>query len=600
MRIRTPWNASRGSRLRLAALSGLLLVGPAGCGEDPVEPEDPQVRILRPNGRVHIRASVHIQVEALGDAVSQVELLKDGEPLASLSAPYAYTWDTTTVPEGTHVLTARVTQRGQTFISGPLEVVVDRTAPTVVSRRPVPGDTAEWDGVISFTASEPLNPFSLTDESVTLREDGAEIRGKPRLSLDAKTVEVVLRQPLTLPSDFSLSLAPGLTDLAGNPLVITGEAWSWTAPTWRLLKAPTQESRRAFSHPPSLVLDGEEPVLGFTEVNDLPLGEDLGGETVVTRWTGAGWERFPRITEATGRTWLATDGRDGLFLAGSGAAVSDSVPFHVLRWDGRGWPAVAPPKYLSIRRMQEEWLTDGVRLAVTPSGSPLLSWEIASIPDPSATHPTVERVEAGAWAPVWSLETAPFSASSLALTVDAGGTPWMVHVEHGTPSRTYVSRWDGTAFVKLGGSLEEDAGSPASTAAADLKVDASGTPYLVRRDAARLYLQRWNGTRWETLSSQEAPGTINQDPERDFVSLVLAADGRAYVAWAHRPSPEEAELRVDVWNGTTLVSALSGLPAHPRNGVTLALDAHGRPMVAWLTPPLEGQHQPGIQVRVNH
>ncbi len=166
---------------------------------------------------------------------------------------------------------------------------------------------------------------------------------------------------------------------------------------------------------------------------------------------------------------------------------------------------------------------------------------------------------------------------------------------------TYVMRWDGAAFIQVGTSLEEAVGVEAAggayAMAADLKLDASGTPYIVWRNKTHLYLQRWSGTRWEVLASRDAAGTPRAHEQ---VSLVIVADGRVYIAWAHRPAEDQAEVRVEVWDGTSLEPVLTGLPGFVANSVTLALDAYGRPMVAWLSPSPAGQNKPGLQIRVNH
>ncbi|WP_164008349.1 Ig-like domain-containing protein [Pyxidicoccus trucidator] len=474
---------------------------------------------------------------------------------------------------------------------------VDRTAPTVVSQVPATGSDAEWDGVISFTVSEPLAASSVVDASVKLLEDGTEIQKELLLSDDGKTVTVLLSQALDLPSVLAVELTPALTDVAGNPVTLPEKRWVWEARTWRLLKTPVMPEHGASGALPSLVLDVEKrPLLSFVEVDDVPAGQPTESGWVFTRWSGGNWERISQYHPDSGGL-LAVDGAGRLYTVGHRPRVNDTdfPESTVRRWDGQGWPEVSPP----LGRSWKSAITDGTRLAVTSTGIPLLAWEVNSWGH--GAHVIVYTLEAGAWLPLPGLAAPPYyRPRNLSLVLDAEDRPWSAHYEQGPVVKSYVSRWDGAAFVKVGGSLEDDAGSASRALAADLKVDAAGTPYVAWRSAERLYLQRWDGTRWETLATREAPGTLVHEDRLDLVSLVLASGGHAYVAWIHRPASGPAELRVDRWNGTTLESSLEGLAVHDTNAVAMTLDAHGRPMVAVVTPPAPCSHVPGIQVRVNH
>ncbi|MFP2907131.1 Ig-like domain-containing protein [Pyxidicoccus sp. 3LFB2] len=590
--------AARASRLWLSVLSAVLLTAPAGCDDPDEKPPEPlTVTFAGPLGTAYVRSAITFDVQVEGGEADSVELLKDGAPLATLTAPYAYTWDTSSVPEGTYALTARATRGGTAFTSTPLEVVVDRTSPTVVSRHPETGNEAEWDGVISVTLSEPLAASSVTEGAAKLLANGTEVRKKLVPSADGKSVEVVLDQPLELPADLSLTLTPALTDLAGNPLTVPVEAQGWEARAWRLLKTPVMPGHGAWGTLPTLVLDVEKrPLLAFMEVDDVPEGQPRESGWVFTRWSGGNWERISQYHPDSGG-WLALDGEGRLYTAASRPRANDTdwPQLTVRRWDGQGWPEVSPP----LERTWKSAITDGTRLAVTSKGTPVVAWEVDTWGHGAKVG--VGMLREGAWQWLQGLEGPPYyRPRNLSLVLDAEDRPWSVFYEQGPEERSYVGRWDGATFVKVGGSLEDEVGSASRARAADLKLDAAGTPYIAWRNADRLYVQRWNGTRWETLATREAPGTLQHATRLDPVSLVLAPGGHAYVAWIHHPASGPAELRVDRWNGTTLEPSFEGLAVDDSLAVSMTLDAQGRPMVAVVTPPASGSHRPGLQVRVNH
>jgi len=108
-------------------------------GEPPdsgVPPVTLEVKLTQPVQTVHTRGTVSLAVGVKGGEPDTVEVLAGTRVLAVLTAPYVYTWDTRQEAEGTYAVSARATVEGRSFGSAGVTVVVDRTAPTVVS--PIP------------------------------------------------------------------------------------------------------------------------------------------------------------------------------------------------------------------------------------------------------------------------------------------------------------------------------------------------------------------------------------------------------------------------------------------------------------------------------
>ncbi len=272
----------------------------------------------------------------------------------------------------------------------------DDTPPTVVSSVPAQ-EEADWDGRISITVSEPLDATSLVDASVRLLEDGTEIRKKLVLSEDGKTVSVIPDQALDLPARLDVVLNPVWKDLAGNTLAGPERGWGWEARPWRRLPAPTRPGAGAGS-PPSLALEGEgHLLLAFAETAD-PQGAP--GGTVVTRWTGGAWERFPlNPEEVAGQAWLAVDGAGGIFLAASELGEgrgpqSYEGHFYVRRWDGRAWAQVGP---VAGTYSWKSVVGEGTRLSVTRGGSPVLTFDSEESLSPGVMWSSTRVLEDGAW-----------------------------------------------------------------------------------------------------------------------------------------------------------------------------------------------------------
>ena len=195
------------------------------AGGDDAEAGQPSGNILisSPSTTTYTNKAIQIQVSfSVGAPVPlQVDLLKNGTPLATIvpPAPFNFTWDTTIETEGTYAITARATLGGQVKTSDPVTIIVDRTAPTLLTQIPAPNAVdVDVHAPIQLGFSEPLLPASVTGGAIVISQTGTILTSPAVLGTDGKTITtaVVDRFTLMLPATLSATIAATITDLAGN------------------------------------------------------------------------------------------------------------------------------------------------------------------------------------------------------------------------------------------------------------------------------------------------------------------------------------------------------------------------------------------------
>jgi hypothetical protein len=194
-------------------------------------PTPPTVSISSPSVQVYTKASVTVQVVVTGEP-NTVELLKNGSVLATLVAPYQYTWDTLGEAEADYSLTARASKNGVTpVVSDARTVTVDRTAPAILSRTPANAASNVFlADEISVTFSEPMLSSSLTTDTVKLLDGIIPVSRTATLNTAGNKLTIV---PTALPGlPLTLTTAiNGITDRAGN--VLPNSSASLNAPAWQ-------------------------------------------------------------------------------------------------------------------------------------------------------------------------------------------------------------------------------------------------------------------------------------------------------------------------------------------------------------------------------
>lgn len=170
---------------------------------------DLSVSLSSPSGTAYTNGSLTVQANVTGGTPESLELLRNGTSLAVLTAPYAYTWDTSTLNEGGYSLGVRATRGGKTVQGEARTVFVDRTAPTV----------SLSSAVTTLTSAGNLE----------LNADASDVRGIARIEFFDGTQKV--GESTSSPFGLSLPLSSGdnrehsfsakATDRAGNSATST-------------------------------------------------------------------------------------------------------------------------------------------------------------------------------------------------------------------------------------------------------------------------------------------------------------------------------------------------------------------------------------------
>ena len=190
----------------------------------PVNVTPPTISITSPDTSVFTKGAFSVQLAVTGEPTS-VELLKDGAVLATLSAPYTYTWDTTTETEKAYSITAKASKTGTAdVVSAARQITVDRTAPIVALQVPTAGATSvRLSDDIALTFNEQILTSSITDTTVKLEVDAFPTalpltRTATLNSVGTKLTVKATSTPTAYPAPINL-LLNGVTDLAGNGVV---------------------------------------------------------------------------------------------------------------------------------------------------------------------------------------------------------------------------------------------------------------------------------------------------------------------------------------------------------------------------------------------
>jgi hypothetical protein len=555
-----------------------------------------EVRLTQPVQTVHTRETVSLVVSVQGGVPDTVEVLEGTRVLATLTAPYTYTWDTRLEAEGTYAVSARATLGGRSFGSPAVTVVVDRTAPTVVSRSPAPGASGVVLRGLSIEAvfSEPLRASTVAAGSVEVTAAQQPVAVTPSLSADGRTLRLLLGEKPALPATLGVKLGSGLTDLAGNPVAAAG-AWSFSLPEWLAMPSPQSApglTQRPF---PSLALDENgRPIMAWTEsING------AAGDVRVRRWNGMAWEDMggalsglPGSTR-TEMTALAAD-RSGEVVVSWAERVDNADHFniYVRRWTGMTWEPLEGGLVANAKLGQPHVVIDEggglyvaygqwdigsvyvykwsgtvwqrigtytgslVSFVLNPSAEPTLSLRTGS----SSRAIEVNRLAGGvSWQPMGArLQPAPDASavyvSNLAVQGADTGIAWIeetIKSTGGSDFRMLVWHWTGTEWQQVGTTLSL---GRASLRAPVLGLDGDGLPFLSWSELQadnhlRVCYGRWREGAWQPvkcLDGNPAPGT----PAHEERGIVFGADGTAFMAWVegHGTSDNRMDLYLYQYN----------------------------------------------------
>jgi subtilisin family serine protease len=136
----------------------------------------PSVSLTSPGSGSIVKGLVSVSVSATDNiGVSRVELHVNGVKIASdISAPYGFSWDSTTVPDGGATLTAYAYDAAGNYSSAVRSVTVDNIADTVAPTATIsnPANGAKVSGSVSVSTSASDN---VGISKVTLYVDGQQV-----------------------------------------------------------------------------------------------------------------------------------------------------------------------------------------------------------------------------------------------------------------------------------------------------------------------------------------------------------------------------------------------------------------------------------------
>ena len=205
----------------------------------------PEVLVTSPaagavlTGTVTLVASVDQAVTAAG-----VQFQVDGINVGAEDtvAPYEYAWDTSSVANGAHQLTAVVRDLADnTFVSPIVNVTVsnDIVPPAVTVVSPTAGatDTA-LDANVMVTFDEAINPATINATTLVLRDDIGNLV-PATVSYDAGTLTATLNPTnlFSYSSAYTATVTTGVTDLVGNAMS-ADFVWSFSTGTAPQLGCP--------------------------------------------------------------------------------------------------------------------------------------------------------------------------------------------------------------------------------------------------------------------------------------------------------------------------------------------------------------------------
>jgi hypothetical protein len=453
----------------------------------------------------------------------------------------------------------------------------------IVARSPAPGDSGVWvRDPVTAVFSAPLSRSTVGDATVRIETgDGVELAKSVEVSGDGLTVTLRLLEQPPLPTELRVTFTSAITDVDGSPLAPSA-SWSWALPAWQRLGGIATPAARRYPYP-ALVASRVGPVLAYLTVDS---------HVRVRRWDGAAWVDLggsPQrdvdafvgqhviTTDAEGApivVWTENDLRENRLFAsvwdGAWSPLGDELSLGSATWpvaaQGEGDPVVAwwecegsCSRYVKAWD-GAAWVQLGGAVPSNPTGDPVLAVDGSGHPyvlnaedDGGGPKPYVEHWDGVAWQRLGAFSTSTDATPyDRAIALDGDGRPivlWGERADSGDVWATRAKRWDGAAWVELGGSLAVDAAVPQGQHA--LAVDRFGRPVASwfeydtsgQQPVSHLYAKRWDGVDWQPLGSR-----VNDERAESVVPPDVAVwdDDQLLIAWTRARGDPDPDLDVIV------------------------------------------------------
>ncbi|WP_434301294.1 Ig-like domain-containing protein [Corallococcus exiguus] len=306
-----------------------------------VDPPQVSLAWMSPEPDVYTNGPLLIRVEATGDTPERVELLVDGAPVAELPPPNELNFETSSIAEGSHVLTAQATRGTQVFTSPGRGITVDRTRPRMLTWSPASGaNQVPVDAAIHATFSELLLRSTISERALFVSAPSSFVIPHITLSDDGTSLSMTPFALRILNTTVTVFVTSGVTDLAGNPVEPPQEMWNWHVPAYLLVGEPLFSGKLEESDisETSLRVDQDShPVVAWTQ----------DASAHVKRWDGERWEHLgnPLGAGANNLLWKSTlqmdvEGRP-LLASLEYEGLKDQIQLR--RWTGTTCETLGPP-----------------------------------------------------------------------------------------------------------------------------------------------------------------------------------------------------------------------------------------------------------------
>jgi hypothetical protein len=335
--------------------------------------------------------------------------------------------------------------------------------------------------------------------------------------------------------------------------------------------------------------------------------DEHGATTAGPAWsliTGTGW-REVGTGSASGDGISNTAGNSNSAMVTVG---SDNVPYavwsdssdgdteiYIRRWNGSAWEEVGTGSASGGGISDNEGYSTSPSITSAADDAPCIAWVDGSDGD--------EEIYARRWSGSEWTEMGAGSASgggvsdddvhsyspSLAAAPDGGLT--LAWTDHGTFS-IFVRRWNGSEW----GTISNASNTPLIAEHPSVATAPGNTPYLAWAEEEpdawdlEIYVRRWNGSSWEEVGTGSASGggISGNTGQSCWPSTAIGPDDGPYIAWSDDSSGHE-EIYVRRWNGSSWEevgtgSASGGGISNTSGDSTapsIAIAPDGTPYIAW-------------------
>jgi hypothetical protein len=262
--------------------------------------------------------------------------------------------------------------------------------------------------------------------------------------------------------------------------------------------------------------------------------------------------------------------------------VNSTNDIFVKRRDGSTWTALGAALDRAVARDASY-----PSLKINSSGNPIVAWRELNAAN------TVYDILVKRWdstTSTWSflgttlnVAGSADSSNGPSLGLDSAGIPLVAWGEQ--DGNIYVKKWDEatSTWTQLGTTLDNNVNDYAYNPS--LAVDSGGNPVVAWSEFTtsnyNIYVKRWEGTAWVTLGSTLDKLVSN---DADNASIALTSTGEPIVAWREYVG-SDYNIYVKRWNGTTWLSVGSGpvdkIAIRNADTPSLTLDSLNNPVVAW-------------------